>query len=69
MFYEFEIAKAKHAELDAKYTHPREVEGVTVRVPNILDRAVWAVQAVLAHRVTKHKRSNPAGSVVRSPAR
>ena len=60
MYYEFEIAKAKHAELDAKYTHPREVDGVTVRVPNIFDRALSVVRAVLGHRTTKVTTPNTA---------
>jgi hypothetical protein len=50
MFYEFQIAKAKHAELDAQFDHLQEFEGVRVRVPNILERAVTALRATLARR-------------------
>jgi hypothetical protein len=53
IFYEFEIARAKHAELDAKYKQSQECEGVTVQVPNILDRALWAIRAILVHRTAR----------------
>jgi hypothetical protein len=43
MYFEFERAKQRHAELDAKYNHPQEFDGVTVPVPNILDRMVMAL--------------------------
>ena len=46
MFQEFQIAQAKHAELDARFNSAKIAEGMTVEVLTIFDRALLAVQRV-----------------------
>ena len=59
MHYEFEIAKVRQAELVAEYCHPQEREGVTVQVPNILNRMMMALVRLGSH--SEHI-SQPAGN-------
>jgi len=47
MFQEFQIAQAKHAEWDAQYNSAQTVEGMTVSVLNVVDRAILAIRAAL----------------------
>ena len=70
MFYEFQIAKAKHAELDAQVDHLQEFEGVRVRVPNILERAVTTLRVALLTpsngrppQTARRGQAQPAGTV------
>jgi hypothetical protein len=53
MFDMFLIAKAEYQMRNAKFNKMNEVEGVTVHVPNIIDRAVLVMQALLAHRTSR----------------
>ena len=48
MYYELQIAQREFEIHNAKYNNPKVVEGYTVQVPNVIDRAVMAVRALLA---------------------
>ncbi len=60
MFNEIQIAQAEYRVRNAKFNHAQEVEGVTVQVPNVLDRALWAVRTALARHTTKATQSSKA---------
>jgi hypothetical protein len=47
MFNQIEIARARYIDLEAKYHYPREVEGMTVQAPNMIDRMMMAAHALL----------------------
>ncbi len=43
MYPEQQIARAKYAELQAQFDNVKVVEGTTVEVPNLFDRAILAL--------------------------
>ena len=55
MYIEFQIAKEKHAALDAQYNSARIVEGMTVETLNIFDRALQALRTMLTRRAASKK--------------
>jgi hypothetical protein len=50
MFTEIEFVKSEYQLRNAKFNNKKEVEGYTVQVPNILDRAVMALRNALTGR-------------------
>ena len=62
MFLEFQIARAIHAEREAQYNKAEVVEGMTIEVPNIVDRVVLAVRAALAKLLRRRSRTAYHGS-------
>jgi hypothetical protein len=48
MFYTIQIAQAEYQARNARLNASKEVEGMTVQAPNIVDRAVLAIRAALA---------------------
>ncbi len=58
MYLEFE-RRAKLAELDARYFHPKELDGVRVREPDLLVRAVMVLSAALRAALTRHGKAIP----------
>jgi hypothetical protein len=57
MFNEIKIAQAEFQHRNAKFNNLKEVEGMTVQVPNVIDRAVMAVRKALANRTPKPRQS------------
>lgn len=57
MFNVFKIAQAEYHIRNAKFNSTHDVEGMTVQVPNILDRAVLALRAALAGRTPQAKQT------------
>lgn len=57
MFNEIQIAQAEYQLRNAKYNNHKEVEGFTVQVPNVIDRALMALRALLANRTPKPHQS------------
>jgi hypothetical protein len=58
MFNEIKIAQSEHQIRNAKYNRMHEVEGMTVVVPNIFDRALQAVRTALTSRSTAAQKSH-----------
>ncbi len=52
LFNELNIAQAEYQTRNAKYNRNNEVEGVTVVVPSIVERALQALRTALAGRPT-----------------
>jgi hypothetical protein len=56
MFNTIQIAQAEYQARNARLNASKEVEGMTVQAPNIVDRAVLAIRAALTgQRVTAGK--------------
>jgi len=55
LLLELKIAQAEHAAFIATF-NPRNVEGVTVYVPNIVDRMVAALKSIVTGRKTEPQR-------------
>ena len=66
MFNEIKMVQSEFELRNAKYNNMKEVEGFTVQVPNVIDRAVMALRAML----TKHtpQPRQPRTTVTRSAA-
>ncbi len=60
MYYEIMIAREEFKVRNAKLNAAHEVEGVTVVVPNIVDRALLALRAALTTGLTAMLRPHPA---------
>ncbi len=52
MYNEFLIAKVKYDEMVAELNRANRMEGVTLPVPNLFERALAAARAVLAGHLT-----------------
>ncbi|HEY3341530.1 MAG TPA: hypothetical protein VGK81_05910 [Anaerolineae bacterium] len=56
MFYTIQIVQAEYQARNARLNASKEVEGILVQAPNIVDRAVLAVRAALTgHRAAADK--------------
>jgi hypothetical protein len=62
MFDVIQISQAEYQLENARRSNSREVEGTIVQVPNIFDRAVFAVRAVLAGQPVKVKNADQSGT-------
>ena len=63
----FRIARMEHELRNAKFNNAQVIEGVSVSVPNIIDRALAALRNALAQR--RIKRSNTQSALNRAVAR
>ena len=66
MYFELLIAQREFQIRNSKFDKWQEVEGLTVLMPNVIDRAVMAVRKALANRTPKLRQSNKV--IVRSGA-
>ena len=66
MYNEIKMVQSEFELRNAKYNNLKEVEGCTVQVPNVIDRAVMAVRALLVNRAPKPRQSSKV--IVRSGA-
>ncbi len=62
MFQEFQIARAKQAEWVAQYNSAKMVEGMSVDVLNMVDRAILAIRKALAGLKVTRSRAALSGS-------
>jgi hypothetical protein len=60
---ENKIAQAEHVAYEAKLNRP-ETEGVTVQVPNIIDRALMALRNVMTRRAAETAQPCCSGSYI-----
>ncbi len=58
MYLEFE-RRAKLAEFDAQYYHPKKLDGIRVREPDVLISAVTALWAALRAALTRRGKVIP----------
>jgi hypothetical protein len=58
MYFELLIAQREFQIRNAKMNTWQEVEGITVQVPNVIDRAVMALRALLVNHTPKPRQTN-----------
>ncbi len=62
LYNDLQIARAKYDEWEAKFNNAKTVEGMPVHMLNVVDRAILAIRAALAHLTVKRSHAALHGS-------